>query len=229
MILRRNHLIWALSAAAACVTLATPGEARAADETASSEPPSLPALRRRGFLLAMGLGQGVYQTTGYPNHADKIGDPRYYAASGPMIGAGFSLFIMGALTDVINFGFWFGGTTAENDHWRSSGGGGGFRIDAFPFALVKHDYKHVPLKDLGFFGQFGVGNVKLEAKHGKSPGADGAESWISAGVFLDLKVANMLGGHLALGPQIAYELITATAAERHGGAFAARIAFYGGP
>jgi hypothetical protein len=233
VILRRNHRILPLAAAVTLATLGTllvpEGVARAADEAASTEPVGATPARRSGFLLAIGLGQGLYQTSGYPNAADKIGDPKYYAASGAMIGGGFSLFIMGALTDVINFGFWFGGSTAENDHWRSSGGGGGFRVDAFPFALSKHDYKHVPLKDLGIFGQFGVGNVKMEAKHGKSPGADGAESWISTGVFLDLTVTRMLGGHLALGPQIAYEVINSTAAERHGGAFAARIAFYGGP
>jgi hypothetical protein len=231
VILRRNHLISALAAAATLLTLearADAADAPAAGESSSTEPPTVVATRRSGFLLALGLGQGLYQTSGYPNAADKIGDPKYYAASGPMIGAGFSLFIMGALTDVINFGFWFGGGGAENDHWRSSGGGGGFRVDAFPFALSKHDFKNVPVKDLGVFGQFGVGNVKLEAKHGKSPGADGAESFISTGIFLDLRVTRMLGGHLSLGPQLAYEVINSTSAERHGGAFAVRIAFYGG-
>jgi hypothetical protein len=232
VILRRKHLIRVPLAALVSISFSgvlSPRDASAADETASTEPPSPPAARRGGLLIATSLGQGLYQTSGYPNSADKIGDPKYYSATGAMIGAGFNFFIMGALTDVINFGFWFGGSSAENDHWRASGGGGGFRVDAFPFALSKHDFKHVPVKDLGFFGQFGVGNVKLEAKHGKSPGADGAESFIAAGVFLDLKVARMLGGHLALGPQLDYEVIKSTSAERHGGAFAVRIAFYGGP
>jgi hypothetical protein len=236
VIVRRKHLISGakrvlvapslLLVLAALVT--TPGLASAADEASSTSPPSPPATRRGGLLLATTFGQGLYATSGYPNAADKIGDPKYYAASGAMLGGGFNIFIMGALTDVINFGFWFGGSTAENDHWRSSGGGGGFRVDAFPFALMKGERKD-PLKDLGFFGQFGLGTVKLEAKHGKSPGADGAESFVAAGVFLDLKIVRMLGGHLALGPQLEYQAITSTAAERHGGAFAVRVAFYGGP
>lgn len=198
------------------------GIAHARPETVTAELDG-PSERRSGVVLGLDLGAGLMTSSGYPNSAVKVNDPRYHAASGALVGTGESLFLMGALADVLNFGIWLGAGTYENDHWRSTGVAGGFRVDVFPlYALVPR------LRDLGLAAKFGVGATELRAKHGESPGADGTSSYLGAGVFYELDLFHALGGHGTLAPLLEVQWIDTPSIERHGAVVGLRLAFYGG-
>ncbi len=220
-----RHVFSLALAGSLALSSALASKARA-EETDAAKAAELnkPPQRRSGIVLSLTLGQGLFASSGFPKDATKVDDPNYYAASGPGLGFSNTLLIMGALSDYVNFGFWAGGSSFDNKHWKAMGGGGGFRVDVFPL------YSLVPkARDLGVFGQFGVGYSKLEAKHGASPGAEGAESFISGGLFYDGWFVKMLGGHLSGGPQLEYQAITSSSAEYHGVVLSGRVAFYGGP
>jgi hypothetical protein len=188
--------------------------------------PSLatPSERRGGVVLGLSAGAGLAGSSGYPNSATKIGDPAFYSSSDLMAGSGSSLFIMGALTDYLNFGLWFGQARFDSSHWHSTGVGGGFRIEAFPLLTL------VPkLADLAVFTQLGIGSTTLATKlPGNFPSADGAQSYLSAGVFYEWSLFKALGGHVAGGPSLEYDVTTTPSIERHGALLGGRIAFYGG-
>src|SRR5262245_29673453 len=85
--------------------------------------PSLatPSERRGGVVLGLATGAGIAGSSGYPNSATKVGDPAFYSSSDLMAGTGSSLFIMGALTDYLNFGIFFGQARYASSHWQSTG------------------------------------------------------------------------------------------------------------
>jgi hypothetical protein len=204
--------------------LAAPSMARADEPDRGAFPLDKARERRSGLVIGLSTGPGLMAGKGYPNAASKIDDPRYLAASGVAFGSGSTVMVMGALADYLNFGIWFGGGSWENDDWKMSGGGGGFRVEAFPlFTLVPR------LRDLGVLAQFGIGSSEMKAKHGASPGADGAESFIGTGIFYEFRLFNMLGGHFTLAPTIEYQVITSRPYSQNGGMAGVRVAFYGGP
>jgi len=183
-----------------------------------------PAERRSGIELGLTLGGGVAGSAGYPNSATKIGDPDYYSASGLMTGSAFNVLVMGAISDYLSFGFWFGSSHYQNTDWTSSGAGGGLRLEVFPL------YTLVPgPKDLGVAGQFGIGTTTLDAKFKANVSSDGTESFVGAGVFYEWRVAKFLGGHAVLGPNLEYDVIFARSIEQNGATLSLRAVFYGGP
>jgi hypothetical protein len=181
-----------------------------------------PAERRSGVALGLTYGVGLGSSSGYPNDSSLIGDPAHYSASGLMAGTGGSLFVMGALSDYLNFGFWFGATTLSNAKWHSTGDGGGFRVEAFPLFALGHGFR-----DLGVFGEFGIGETDLEQK---STGvtSKGLESFLGAGAFYEFWLFRGLGGHFTLGPSLEYDAIVSESMERHGALLGARFLWYGG-
>jgi hypothetical protein len=179
--------------------------------------------RRDGVVLGLMGGFGLAGSSGYPNKASNIDDPNYYSSSDLLVGNGGTFFLMGALADYLNVGFWAGGGTFQSDHWRSSGGGAGIRIELFPlYALVPK------LRDLGIVGQFGLGSSKLTAKEGAYPPAEGSQSFLGTGVFYEFPLFKMLGGHVAAGPSIEYNAIAGRSIERHWAMLGGRFVFYGG-
>jgi hypothetical protein len=211
---------WALCLALA---LAYVSPARA-DEAETQSWMNRPSQTRSGIELGLTLGGGAAGSSGYPNSATKIGDPNYYSASGLMGGSSFAILVMGALADYLNFGFWVGSATYQNHDWRSSGGGGGFRVEVFPL------YSLVPrLKNLGAAAEFGIGTTTLDAKFKANVSSDGTESFLGAGVFYEAPVAKFFGGHGALGPSLEYDVIQARSIERNGMTLSLRAVFYGGP
>ncbi len=111
-----------------------------------------------------------------------------------MAGSSGSLFVMGALADYLNFGFWFGSGTFQNSDWKSSGSGGGLRVEAFPFVRL---FPH--LSGLGVLGEFGIGAAKLTSNTPGVPEASGTQSYLGSGVFYEWSFGSLFGGHFAVG------------------------------
>jgi hypothetical protein len=213
----------AFVSAAVIAVLAIPSQASAADVVDATTDFDGPATHRRGLILGTSLGFGAIGASGYPNNSTEIGDPTYYGASGLMTGSSSSLLIMGALTDYVNFGIWFGRQSAQNGDWRSSGGAGGFRVEGFPLFRV------VPkLRDLGVFSQFGIGSATLDEKNSTYVGAKGVQSFLGAGAFYEWSLGHLLGGHAAIGPSLEYDSIWSRSIETNGMVLGLRLVWYGG-
>jgi hypothetical protein len=215
-------------------TLVKPAEPpEGADQTAGktaplsspAPPPDFdkPAQRRSGFVIGLTYGAGLAGSSGYPNNSNDIGDPGYYAASGWMAGFGGSVFVMGALTDWLNFGFWGGSATFGNGQWHSTGGGGGFRLEIFPVYSLGRAFR-----DLGAYTEVGIGSTTLSPKNDPSDVRSGVGSFLAAGVFYEFWLAKALGGHFAMGPDLRYDAIFSEPMERHGAILGLRFLWYGG-
>jgi hypothetical protein len=179
---------------------------------------------RSGLVVGLSLGGGIGGASGYPNNAQEIGDPAYYSASGLMGGTYTQLWVLGALSDYVSFGFWFGHANLRNPDWRSSGTGIGFRIEAFPLVAL------VPsLHSLAVFANLGVGTGSLTSVEPNLPEANGTQSFAGIGIFHEWAFARVLGGHLAAGPALEFDALWSQPFEQHGLVASGRIAFYGGP
>jgi hypothetical protein len=207
-----------LAAAAAAATAAPVGERPPPDDDVS---PKI----RAGVVVGVSVGGGVGAASGYPNDATKIGDPAYHSASGAMLGSSTSFLLMGALSDYLNFGFWFTRAVSQNGDWRSECNGGGLRVDVFPLIV------EVPrLRGLGLFGQFGIGGGNLASKTASGgPGSSGTQSFVAAGGFYEWSFWRFAGGHFGAGPSLEYDAVFSQPFERHGLLATARLVFYGGP
>jgi hypothetical protein len=178
---------------------------------------------RSGIVIGLSLGAGVAGASGYPNASSDIGDPAFYSASGFMTGTSGSFFVMGAISDYLNFGFWFGSGSFSNGDWRSRGGGAGLRVEAFPLVGL------VPrLAGLGLLGQFGIGSANLTSSNPAQPEASGVQSFIGTGAFYEWSFGKLFGGHFAAGPSLEYDATFSRPFERNGLVASARIVFYGG-
>jgi len=205
-------LVAATSAAAAAVPTGS---------VVSSTDLDAPHKIRSGIVIGLSLGAGIVGASGYPNEWAKIGNPDYYSSSGWMTGSGEGLFVMGALTDYLSFGFWYAHAGASNPHWQSTGSGVGLRVELFPLYGIER------WRGLGLVGQFGLGSGDLSAKVPNLPSSEGTSSFAAAGVFHEWAF-RFLGGHFAAGPSLEYSAIWSQAFERHGLALSARLVFYGG-
>ncbi len=179
---------------------------------------------RSGLVMGLSVGGGVAGASGYPNDVTKIGDPADYSASGWMGGVHESIFVMGALTDYLSFGFFYAHGTDSNRDWKSTADGGGLRVEAFPLVGV-----FPRLSGLGIFGAFGIGSGHLTSTTPGLPNASGTLSMIGTGVFEEWSFGHVLGGHLAAGPALEYDAMWSLPFEHHGLVASARLVFYGGP
>jgi hypothetical protein len=208
------------------VLAATSATAAAIPTGLTTSPNDLDAPRRlrSGVVVGLTFGGGVVGASGYPNEQSKIGDPADYSASGWMLGSSGSLFVMGALTDYLSFGFFFTSASSANASWRSTGAGGGLRVEVFPLVGV-----FPRLSGLGVSGQFGLGNGHLTSTTPGLPGSQGTQSFLGVGVLHEWSFGHVLGGHFGAGPALEYDAIRSTPFERHGLIASARLVFYGGP
>ncbi len=179
---------------------------------------------RSGIAVGLSLGAGLGSASGYPNNSQDIGNPAYYSAGGFMAGGVGQLFLMGALSDYLSFGFWFGHTSLRNPDWTSNGNGGGFRIEVFPLV------GWVPaLHGLGVLANLGIGSGSLDSTHAGLNSANGTQSFGGIGLFHEWAFAFTGAGHFAFGPALEFDAIWSQPFEQHGLVASARLAFYGGP
>lgn len=215
------------AAAAVVFALASVGpsvaSADSATDAATAKELTKPAERRSGLVFGFGVGTGVAGASGYPNDSSKIGDPRYYDGSDAMGGGSGTVFAMGALTDWLSFGGFYSRANFRSGQWSSYGGGGGIRVDFFPL------YRLYPtLRDLGIYGQFGIGTATLSPTSGGRESATGTESFVGGGIFYEFFLGRGLGGHFAAGPSIELDAQVTQADQRFSGLLGGRIAFYTG-
>src|SRR6202021_2458958 len=106
------------------------------------------------------------------------------------VGAGGGLFVGGALTDYLNFGFFFASQSFKSKDWEPRATGFGIRVEAFPpvYSLPK-------LKNLGPFADFGIGSAKLDVVAPGYPEASGVQSFIGVGVMYEFPIFHLFGGH----------------------------------
>ena len=213
-------LPWLLFAAYTGAAAAAVPTGEIAPATALDAPHAL----RSGLVVGLSVGIGLGAASGYPNDSNDIGNPSDYSASGWMAGSSETLFVMGALTDYLNVGFFFRQSNFRNGDWRSSGSGGGLRLEAFPLAVV-----YPRLSGLGLMAQFGIGSAKLSSSTPGLPEAGGTQSFGGGGVLYEWTFWHALGGHFAAGPSLEFEAIWSEPLERHGLLATGRLAFYGGP
>jgi hypothetical protein len=202
-------------------SVATPAPFPTSDKAAEDNALTKPNEHRAGVVIGLSAGLGIGGASGYPNKAAQIGDPAYYASSGLGAGGVGSLAVLGALTDYLNFGFFFGGGSSANSSWKTSTFAGGFRVETFPL------YTLVPrFRDLGLTAQFGLGATKIDARRGAYPGAEGVQSFLGIGAFYEWRITNLFGGHLAGGPQVNYSATITRPVDRHDLSVGGRIVLY---
>jgi hypothetical protein len=192
--------------------------------TASSADLDAPRRYRSGVVVGLSLGAGLGGASGYPNASSDIGNPTFYSASGFMAGSSGTFFVMGALSDYLSFGFWLGSATYRNADWRSNGGAGGLRVEAFPLAGLTP-----ALAGLGILGNFGIGGASLQSTNPARPESNGTQAYIGAGAFYEFAFGHLFGGHFGVGPNLEYDAMWSQPFERHGLVASLRIVFYGGP
>jgi hypothetical protein len=197
-----------------------PAPARAAPEDPTLRP--LVAERRNGIVLGIAPGLAAAGSSGYPNNQRLVGNPDFYSESPLLFGQSTTIFVMGALTDYVNFGPMVNIASMSNDKWKSRGFGVGFRVEVFPLIRL------VPaLADTAVYGMGGVGATELQAQ-GPYPSADGTQSFAGIGLHHEFRLFRFLGGHFAGGPYVEYDAIFTTTNERHWGTVGFRFAWYGG-
>ena len=198
----------------------SPPATRHARRRSSTSPHRLPERPRRRALARRG---------GRPARADTRTTPRTSATrpttrrAAAWAGTYGSLFVMGALSDYLSFGFLFGHGALQNPDWRSNGDGGGLRIEAFPLVglvprcrarrarRVRHRHRRPHL-------------VQAPASRGhRDAVVPAGRASSTSGRF-----GSLFGGHFGVGPSLEYDAIWSQPFERHGLVASARLVFYGG-
>jgi len=222
---RHRAAVRAIACALAVGGIALPTRARAdaASDAATAAELTKPAERRSGLVFGFGVGLGLAGASGYPNASSDIGNPTYYDGSDAMGGWGGEVFALGALTDWLSFGAFYARANFRSGQWYSYGGGGGIRVDLFPL------YRLYPrLRDLGVYGQFGIGTATLSPTSGDRQSASGTESFLGGGAFYELSLGKAFGGHFVAGPTIELDSEMTQSIERFSVLFGGRVAFYTG-
>ena len=179
---------------------------------------------RGGLVVGVAFGAGIAGASGYPNNSSLIGNQADYSASGWMLGATESVFLMGALSDYVSVGFMFDHGLFKNPTFYSNGDGVGFRLEAFPLAGLGPRWQ-----GLGALGQFGLGTGDLVSKPPGLPEAEGTQSFGAAGIFYEWSVGvTRSGSHIGVGPSLEYDAIWSRPFESHGLVGSLRLAFYTG-
>ncbi len=221
---RFGHVAVAAAFFGAGMVAATTGVARADEDEDDRSWLTRKSRVRDGLAPGLSLGVGFAGSSGYPNDVKLQGKPDYYSSSDFLVGRTVTPHLMGALTDWFNFGFMLNLGTYSSAHWESTGGGAGVRFEVFPLWSRERN----PARNLGLYGQGGIGWGRLHNTTGDYPDADAVQSYIGAGAFHEITVARWVSSHLALGPYAQYDLVKADAFERHALSLGLRTVWYGG-
>jgi hypothetical protein len=177
------------------------------------------ASRRSDFTAGASLSLLFANAYGYPNEAEKIDNPRYVADTGVAFGTMNQLWIGGALRDWFSFDIGISGLAFQGNKLKATGGAFFFRVETFPM------WDAFPAgKDLGLYGEFGLGGLKLE--RGGSTAADGgAISFIGFGAFFEPLRFSIFSA----GPTIEYQHIYSQSLSVYAASAGFRLVLYTGP
>jgi hypothetical protein len=114
------------------------------------------ARRRSGFVAGLTLGLAAGNAYGYPNELAKLNDPLYERNTGGAFGGINRLWIGGALTDYLVFGFGFAGMGMTHDQTKAAGSAFIFHVEGYPLF-----YRGGVFRDLSIFGDFGAGSMQI--------------------------------------------------------------------
>jgi hypothetical protein len=124
------------------------------------------ATRRSGFVAGLTLGLAAGNAHGYPNELAVLGDPNFERNTAGAFGGANRLWLGGALTDYLVFGFGFVGVGMTHGETRAAGSAFIFHTEGYPLF-----YRGGVFRDLSIFGDFGAGSMKITG-HDR-PEADG--------------------------------------------------------
>lgn len=176
------------------------------------------AKRRSDFTIGTGGAWGLGHASGYPNEIQKIGDSQYRSTTKLGLGSGGGAWLGVAFNDYLTFGLGFGVVNASGDGRKAGGGGFLFHVDLYPlFAVSPH------LEDLGVFGNFGAGGLRITG--GKEDANGGFVSYVEGG----LSYEHFRFWRMACGPTLSVLHLWSESANLSGVLLGARLAFYGGP
>jgi hypothetical protein len=188
-------------------------------ETTSSSPDlTTVAKRRSDFTIGTSGGFGFGKASGYPNEIQKIGNSAYKSNTKLALGSGGLIWLGVAFNDYVSFGLGMGSMTLSGSDFEASAGVFAFHVDTYPlFALDKN------LQDLGFFGNFGTGPLKI--KGGLEDADGGLLAYVEGGAVYE----RWRLWRFAFGPSVSVIHMWSPSAKLTGALVGARIAFYGGP
>ncbi len=198
-----------------------PTLAHAADPT----PPAIRVLKaerpvRSGAVLALSLDGGLGSGSGYPNDSKLINVQSAYGRTGILPGGGLTLSVGGALAEYLNVGFFIASSSfSKADSWKVTSGGGGMRIDAFPFTWTKKKW----LNSWAVYGLAGLGAVNVTyAKPGANVAdLDGTQSFLGLGSFYEIRL-----GAFGIGPELRFDAVVTRTASRVAVMQGLRFSFY---
>lgn len=191
----------------------------------SAAPTPPPARIRSGFMLGLSVAGALGASSGYP--ADiKLQTPDYYGSTPLLPGTAGRLLVMGALADYLNIGFFVARGSFGNSTWDMTTGGGGLRAEAFP--LISVCSCKVPAwftRGFGVYGEAGVGSVTTHVKAaGNYEDITGIQSHLAIGLLQEF----FAGRNFTFAPDLRYEVVTSSSADKNALALGIRIAWYPG-
>lgn len=155
-----------------------------------------PPTRRGGFAMGMALGFGVAGISGYPADVKKAGYAAYYATTDARPAPNLSVWVGGALSDWLNFGFGVtGGLLLATGDNTTQSFAGMFHIEAFPLFYVSDK-----LRDLGLMFDAGSGIARLIDPKDRKLVDSTAASMVGGGVFWEpIQFWRIRGGPFLVG------------------------------
>lgn len=162
----------------------------------------------RGWVFLADAQGSLAFANGYPNDVQKIGDPLYLTNSGASGGGGATFAALASLHPRVAFGLFGTYGLTLNGTYRTSGAGGGLRVELLPFSEGW-------LAPLGFHGSFGVGSAKAERRDGTGEAAGTTQSLVALGAFRDTTLATFESSRLTWGPTAGYSAIFSRDFVRH--------------
>jgi hypothetical protein len=188
----------------------------------------------QAIVIGVSGGLALGATEGYPPGDKFRGVPELYGSTPLLVGFSNRLTLLAALHPMFNVGVFVGFGSQSNARWSNVAGGGGLRLEAFPFASLcgcelKSPFLAHASRAFGIYGDFGIGSVSAKLKEqpasgGKVETIGGVQALLGVGLFYEFR----LGTNFVLGPDLRYEVVTTTNADHNSFNLGLRFAWYPG-
>ncbi|HEY2408219.1 MAG TPA: hypothetical protein VGI10_19565 [Polyangiaceae bacterium] len=177
------------------------------------------ATRRSGFVIGLTANAMVGTASGYPNELADLNTPGFRQSTGAAFGSSGKIWIGGALTDWFTFGLGATGVSLNGNDRKASGGAFTFHVEGYPLF-----YQGGALRDLGAYGEFGAGGMKITGG-GRQAADGGLMSFASFGVLYE----PFKFWQIRTGPSVGYTRMWSQSLTLDAALIEWRLTFYGGP